>query len=218
MKKLNLNETYQNYKDNPTHENYELFGGELWQYCAAHVRGKYSSHYDTYEDAIGDAVAEILGNLAKFSGKSAFSTWVYTIVNRAVFRKMSERAARNEQMLVDNIPFSPFEDIETKLTVKKILSTLNSEDRELIAGLLLGYTEKEIADNLGSTHEQIRQRWLRLKRQIAQYDKNYYDIEGRRIYNPEETLEGHLIADYGDGRKLLFPTQKWSSRYEAKKI
>jgi len=140
------------------------------------------------QDATQDIFLKIFLNLAKFGGKSKFSTWIYSITynycidlirkgkkERNIFSEDIEKAPD----LAEEVPDSAILEIEVK-KLKIILDKIPVGDK---AVLLMKYQDdmsiKEISDTLDKSESAIK---MKIKRAKHKVQKVYKDIYKTRDY------------------------------------
>ncbi len=137
------------------------------------------------QDAAQEIFIKIFMNLSKFSEKSKFSTWVYSISynycidmirrnkkNRAIFSDEMERAPD----IVEEVPDEELLQIKVQ-QLKKVLNDIPVGDK---AVLLMKYQDdmqiKEIASVLGKTESAIKMKIKRAKHKATTvYKEKYQD-------------------------------------------
>ncbi len=168
------------------------------KYLDTHDRKYYSVLYDRYskkvfgkcisllkseskaEDAMQDIFIKILLNLSKFSGKSKFSTWVYSITYNYCI-DVIRRKKKDPSVLMDNIAdeYDPIEEVEDQFLLETNIQRLKVILDEIPVGdksiLLMKYQDnlsiREIGDMLEKSESAIK---MKIKRAKLKFKKAYY--------------------------------------------
>ena len=135
------------------------------------------------QDATQDIFLKIFLNLAKFGGKSKFSTWIYSITynycidlirkgkkEKKIFSEDIEKAPD----LAEDIPDSALLEMEVK-KLKVVLEKIPVGDK---AVLLMKYQDdmsiKEISDTLAKSESAIKMKIKRAKHKVQKVYKEIY--------------------------------------------
>jgi RNA polymerase sigma factor (sigma-70 family) len=155
---MNLNEAYDAYSKDPSGGNKEQLGLEILNYGqtflklnpgdAAKVASR--SAVDTMEDTLGDAILEVWERLPKFDPKkSAFKTWVTTILQNNFIDGYKKYAKQGEVLLVDEAQVHPHRSIDEKLTMKQAIKSLSGQEQEFLKMHFEGYSDKAKGEHFG---------------------------------------------------------------------
>jgi RNA polymerase sigma-70 factor (ECF subfamily) len=130
------------------------------------------SDRDLGEEIVQQTFINIHGSIAKFSGGSSLSTWIYRIAFNAAQSLLAKRARIHRTTVGYNDDFhgSGFraDGYDAKEQVEKVLAALEAEDRFLlVARAVDGLSFDEIAHITGKTAEALRIRMFRMKEKIA---------------------------------------------------
>jgi len=135
------------------------------------------------EDAAQEIFVKVLLNLSKFSGKSKFSTWLYSITynfcidairkNKKDLGVLVDDIGRYGEEIEDEIEDS--EIIETNvLRLKKVLNILPSGDKAI---LLMKYQDefsiKEICEILDKSESAVK---MKIKRAKEKFKRTYNEL------------------------------------------
>jgi len=159
------------------------YSGKVFSKCISLLKNEALA-----QDATQDIFLKIFLNLAKFGGKSKFSTWIYSITynycidlirkgkkERNIFSEDIEKAPD----LAEEVPDSAILEIEVK-KLKIILDKIPVGDK---AVLLMKYQDdmsiKEISDTLDKSESAIK---MKIKRAKHKVQKVYKDIYKTRDY------------------------------------
>ncbi len=157
---------------------YSRYSGKVYSKCISLLRDEQLS-----DDATQDIFLKIYLNLAKFSGKSKFSTWVYSITYNYcidyIRRKKKEKNIFSED--IENVG-EPLEDIndsellEIEVSrLKKVLNVIPVGDR---AVLLMKYQDdmsiRDIAGVLEKSESAIKMKIKRAKHKAKSSYKDLY--------------------------------------------
>lgn len=159
---------------------YERYSGKIFAKCISLL--KYES---VAEDAMQEIFMKILLNLSKFSGKSKFSTWIYSITYNFCI-DIIRRKKKDPSMLMDN--FSDGNDViddvddafllETNIArLKVILEEIPTSDKAI---LLMKYQDemsiRDIGMVLDKSESAIKMKIKRAKQKFRSiYQETYND-------------------------------------------
>jgi RNA polymerase sigma factor (sigma-70 family) len=146
---------------------YERYAGKIYSKCISMLKDEALA-----QDATQEIFTKIFLNLAKFSGKSRFSTWIYSITynycidyirrtkkKKDVFTDDIEKAPD----IVDDVPDEELLEMEVS-QLKKVLEELPTDDTAI---LLMKYQDgmsiKEISDAIDKTESAVKMRIKRAK-------------------------------------------------------
>jgi RNA polymerase sigma-70 factor (ECF subfamily) len=109
-------------------------------------------------------------NVKSFRFESAFSSWVYRIALNETMKFINKKKSRKELPLNDNIELKSGEDgVSDKDFVKRILASLNAEDRFLLVSREVdGIPFEELAEITGRSSGALRVEISRLKQKIRE--------------------------------------------------
>jgi len=137
------------------------------------------------QDATQDIFLKIFLNLAKFGGKSKFSTWIYSITYNYcidLIRKAKKEKnifsedIENAPDLAEEVPDSALLEIEVK-KLKIILEKIPVGDK---AVLLMKYQDdmsiKEISESLEKSESAIKMKIKRAKHKVQKVYKEIYTV------------------------------------------
>jgi len=156
---------------------YSRYAGKVFSKCISMLKDE-----GLAQDATQDIFIKIYSNLAKFSEKSKFSTWLYSITYNYCIdflrRKKKEKNLFTGEM---DTPPDIVEDVEDKellqIELKKLKVVLNEIPVGDKAILMMKYQEemsiKEIASALDKTESAIK---MKIKRAKAKALSVYKDI------------------------------------------
>ncbi len=157
---------------------YNRYAGKVYAKCISMLKDEALA-----QDATQDIFIKILGNLSKFSEKSKFSTWLYSITYNYCIdflrRKKKERnlftdETENPPDIVEDTDDRELLAIEVK-RLKEILEVIPPGDKAI---LLMKYQQemsiKEIAEGLSKTESAIKMKIKRAKEKaLATYKEMY---------------------------------------------
>lgn len=154
---------------------YDRYSTKVFSKCISLLKSE-----SLAEDATQDIFIKILMNLSKFSGKSKFSTWIYSITYNYCI-DMIRRKKKDPSLLVDNIAdtHDSVEDVDDKFLLetnikrlKIILEDIPIADKSI---LLMKYQDslsiKEIGGILDKSESAIK---MKIKRAKLKFKKSYY--------------------------------------------
>lgn len=157
---------------------YKRYGGKVFSKCISLLKDE-----ELANDATQDVFMKIYLNLAKFSGKSKFSTWVYSITYNYCIdfirrRKKDRNLFADEEVenvgeVVDDVPEKELLEMEVS-RLKVVLEKIPLGDKTV---LLMKYQDemsiKEIAEILDKSESAIK---MKIKRAKHKAQKTYKDI------------------------------------------
>jgi len=145
------------------------------------------------EETAQDAFIKAYQSLGKFKRESKFSTWLYRIVYNAAMSKTRKKVLQKVDLnneIIDNYTTDEIksnlyilEDADKKKLIKKIMSTLNSEESALIT--LYYYDEnstEEIANVMGLSQSNVKVRLFRIR------NKMNYELQQYLLDDVKEVL------------------------------
>lgn len=146
---------------------YTRYAGKIYSKCLSMLRNEALA-----QDATQEVFTKIFLNLAKFNGKSKFSTWVYSITYNFCIDYI-RRTKKKKNIFVDDIERLadiPVEVPDEELLgmevsqLRKVLSELNVDDKTI---LMMKYQDgmsiKEIAEIIDKTESAVKMRIKRAK-------------------------------------------------------
>jgi len=153
---------------------YKRYSGKIFGKCLSLLK-----HEDEAEDATQDVMMKILLNMSKYSGRSRFSTWIYSITYNYcidfIRRKKKDPSVYVDDFL-DNMDVE--DDVEDtfllEMNVKRlkiILEEIPTSDKSI---LLMKYQDemsiKEIGQILDKSESAIK---MKIKRAKQKFKKTY---------------------------------------------
>ncbi len=130
----------------------------------------YTKNESLAEDLLQDCFTKVWLNLEKFRQESEFSTWIYRIaVNTCLtqIRKEKKRPIEYQEEIRKDISEDPSMAREqTTDALYKAISQLAEIDRLIISMVLEGLPQKEMADILGITQNNVSIKVHRIKGQL----------------------------------------------------
>ncbi len=157
---------------------YKRYAGKIFGKCLSLLKSESEA-----EDATQDIMMKILMNMAKFSGKSRFSTWIYSITYNYSIDYLRRKKKDPSVYIEDYLENVDVEDevsdsfmLEVSVArLKKILNDIPSGDRTI---LLMKYQDemsiKEIGGILNKSESAIKMKIKRAKQKFRKtYKENY---------------------------------------------
>ena len=157
---------------------YKRYSGKIFGKCISLLKTESEA-----EDATQDVMMKILMNMSKFSGKSRFSTWIYSITYNYCIDFL-RRKKKDKSVYVDDLLENL--DVEEEVNdsfllevnvkrLKSILQVLPSGDRAI---LLMKYQDemsiREIGQLLEKSESAIKMKIKRAKQKFRKtYDETY---------------------------------------------
>jgi len=164
---LNLNELHEAYLKDPLLV--DEFASELTSFITRTVKSECKRHsastYDSIEDAIGESLLEVWGQLSTYQiDKSAFTTWVTTIVLRNITDIYRKYNKRQELSIDPDYSITHHEKGPvTKLSLDKLVSELNDEDKSFVLMKMRGLSELELDTFFTRKQGWANDKWRYLK-------------------------------------------------------
>ncbi len=156
---------------------YKRYSGKIFGKCISLLKDEARA-----ADATQEVFMKILINLSKFSGKSKFSTWIYSITYNFCI-DMIRREKKNPSLLVDDIEtkYDKEDDVEDvyllEMKVKRlkiILEEIPVMDKSI---LLMKYQDemsiKEISEITKKSESAVK---MKIKRAKQKFRKTYKEI------------------------------------------
>jgi len=156
---------------------YKRYSGKIFGKCISLLKEEAKA-----ADATQEVFMKILINLSKFSGKSKFSTWIYSITYNFCI-DMIRREKKDPSMLVDDMEstYDKEDDVEDiyllEMKVKRlkvILEEIPTMDKSI---LLMKYQDemsiKEISSITNKSESAVK---MKIKRAKQKFKKTYKEI------------------------------------------
>ena len=158
---------------------YSRYAGKIYSKCISMLRDEALA-----QDATQEVFSKIFLNLAKFNGKSKFSTWVYSITYNFCIDYI-RRTKKKKNIFTDDIERladAPEEEVPDEellsmeiFQLKKILEELSIGDKTI---LLMKYQDgmsiKEIATIVEKTESAVKMQIKRAKEKAKQLKKELF--------------------------------------------
>jgi RNA polymerase sigma factor (sigma-70 family) len=170
---MNLNESYTTWVNNPTPENYEVFGHDLLSYIKGRIRKVRRLPYDLKVEMPVDVVIRVLAEIQQYdAAKSPFSVWVNYKIEHVVADLTTAYFDRREHGLFDNREApDDYRGIEAKILLKRLMETLSVGEQQLVHLQLEGLEDHEIAEKLQIPIGTVKSRWHYLKKKLQKASK-----------------------------------------------
>lgn len=123
---------------------------------------------------VSQAVMLTLSKLspAKRAEIENLEAYVYKMARNEAIRLATKAEHREEKLDANSAVYSDgftgAEHVEQRVLLKEIWTHLNAEDREILQLMIFGCGAKEIAERVGTTHDNARQRISRLRKRLRQ--------------------------------------------------
>ena len=157
---------------------YERYTDKIYAKCVTMLKSEVKA-----EDATQEIFIKVLLNLSRFSGKSKFSTWLYSITYNYCIDEI-RKEAKDPVVLLDEKSDADITDegstdheiLEMNIfRLREVLDLLNAEDRRI---LLMKYQDelsiKEICEIFSKSESVIKMKILRAKERFLKfYSQNY---------------------------------------------
>ncbi len=155
---------------------YKRYSGKIFGKCISLLKDE-----EDAEDSVQEIFMKILLNMAKFSGKSRFSTWIYSITYNYCIDRI-RRKKKDPSLLVEDLSNHDVpEDVNDVFLLemeigrlKVVLDEIPTKDRSI---LLMKYQDemsiKEIGQLLDKSESAIK---MKIKRAKQKFKKVYTEI------------------------------------------
>ncbi len=157
---------------------YKRYSGKVYGKCISLLKNEFNA-----EDATQEIFVKILLNLSKFSGRSKFSTWIYSITYNYCIDWIRKKK-KDPSTLVEDVTKAsdPIEEIEDQyllaLSVKRlkiVLDEIPAQDKSI---LLMKYQDdmsiKEISEVFEKTESAVKMKIKRAKQKFKKIHSNKY--------------------------------------------
>lgn len=155
-KEERFNELYTNNKD------------KIYRICCFYIQDE-----EDRKDLFQEILTNIWKGLDKFEGRSKVSTWIYRIAvntSMAFFNKKNKELSKKEiiekEMDQNPVEMSKDNERETIHNLHKAVSNLNKMEKAIVSLLFQEVSQKEIAQILGYSENNIRVKIHRIKRKL----------------------------------------------------
>ncbi|MBK8055906.1 MAG: RNA polymerase sigma factor [Saprospiraceae bacterium] len=160
---------------------YDRYTDKVYAKCISMLRDQ-----ELAEDATQEIFVKILLSLSKFSGKSKFSTWLYSItynycIDQIRREKKENTVTVNDFSRIDQVDDDMY-DSEIKETnvfrLKEVMEKLNAEDKSI---LMMKYQDdlsiRDICSILDKTESAVKMKILRAKEKFLKiYHEEFKEL------------------------------------------
>lgn len=155
---------------------YKRYSGKIFGKCISLLKDE-----EDAEDSVQEIFMKILLNLAKFSGRSRFSTWIYSITYNYCIDRIRRRKKDPSYLVEDMSNHDVPEDVNDAFLLemeigrlKNVLEEIPVKDKSV---LLMKYQDemsiKEIGETLDKSESAIK---MKIKRAKQKFKKVYKEI------------------------------------------
>jgi len=158
---------------------YDRYTNKVYAKCISMLKDN-----EAAEDATQEIFVKILLSLSRFTGKSKFSTWIYSITYNYCI-DMIRREKKDMEVAVNDFSRIDTEDdnlhdaeiLETNISrLRVILNHMSAEDKSI---LMMKYQDdlsiREICDMLNKTESAIKMKILRAKEKFLKIYREIYN-------------------------------------------
>ena len=158
---------------------YDRYTNKVYAKCISMLKDN-----EAAEDAAQEIFVKILLSLSRFTGKSKFSTWIYSITYNYCI-DMIRREKKDMEVAVNDFSRIDTEDdnlhdaeiLETNISrLRVILNHMSAEDKSI---LMMKYQDdlsiREICDMLNKTESAIKMKILRAKEKFLKIYREIYN-------------------------------------------
>lgn len=158
---------------------YDRYTNKVYAKCISMLKDN-----EAAEDATQEIFVKILLSLSRFTGKSKFSTWIYSITYNYCI-DMIRREKKDIEVAVNDFSRIDHEDdnifdaeiLETNISrLRVVLNHMNAEDKSI---LMMKYQDdlsiREICDMLNKTESAVKMKILRAKEKFIKIYKEHYN-------------------------------------------
>lgn len=147
---------------------YELHYSQVLRLCMSYVSGDVHQAKDLTQEVF----IKVWSNLESFRNESKVTTWIYRIAVNTCLMKLRKKSVN--MVYQDEVMPVPSEEERGHLEQEQqfaalyhCIAKLSASNKAIITMELEGLEQKEIADIMGFTHEAVRTRIHRIKKQLA---------------------------------------------------
>lgn len=117
------------------------------------------------EDAVGETVLKAYEKFDSLRSKEAFRAWIFAILVNQCRNQLRRKKRRVVVELKEEPAYEP--ELGDRMATKDILSSLNEEERKIVAlAVFGGYKGEEIARLLHCKHSTVRSRYRRALKKL----------------------------------------------------
>lgn len=158
---------------------YDRYTNKVYAKCISMLKDN-----EAAEDSTQEIFVKILLSLSRFTGKSKFSTWIYSITYNYCI-DMIRREKKDIEVAVNDFSRIDHEDdnifdaeiLETNISrLRVVLNHMNAEDKSI---LMMKYQDdlsiREICDMLNKTESAVKMKILRAKEKFIKIYKEHYN-------------------------------------------
>lgn len=158
---------------------YDRYTNKVYAKCISMLKDN-----EAAEDATQEIFVKILLSLSRFTGKSKFSTWIYSITYNYCIDMIRREKKDMEVAVNDFSRIDPEDDnlhdaeiLETNISrLRVILNHMSAEDKSI---LMMKYQDdlsiREICDMLNKTESAIKMKILRAKEKFLKIYREIYN-------------------------------------------
>lgn len=161
---------------------YDRYTDKIYAKCVAMLKVEAKA-----EDATQEIFIKILLNLSKFTGRSKFSTWIYSITYNYCIDLIRKESKENTLLIDDqsNIEILDNDDIENEMLemnvfrLREVLKLMQIEDKSI---LLMKYQDEmsinEICSVINKSESAVKMKILRAKKRFLKiYQMEFKGLE-----------------------------------------
>lgn len=133
-------------------ELYSLFSKDMYRFALYFTGSRVLA-----EDAVGDAALLAFEKIGQLKKKSAFKSWLFSILFNCCKKQQKEKALSLRRVELSNAEGISQDGGYEKAAVRSLLSSLEEDEREIIVlSFIGGYTSGEIGEMLSMKSGSVR--------------------------------------------------------------
>lgn len=129
-------------------------------------RAHFLSRGQDAEDIVQETYIRAWRALSSFRGECCFATWLYRILYNEVIRLHRQSRVNSNLTLLPPTLAQSAQDLDSNIALDQSLASIRHSERELVHRALQGYSNSEIAQQLGVSIAAIKSRKYRVRRMM----------------------------------------------------
>lgn len=132
--------------------------------------GLYAYDAEEKRDLYQEVLLQTWKSIDSFRGEAKFSTWLYRICLNTILTQKRKNSRIDFKESLEELPHSVqhlSEEKQDSIRLRQAIRKLAETDRAIVSMHLDGYTNPEIADVMGISHNHVAVKLHRIKQQLA---------------------------------------------------